>query len=54
MSRKRNKRVEDLTKLGSTLFTQIMKMQGLELNTNILYIFKLAREKNGTSVQVEG
>ncbi len=35
-------------------FTKIMKTQGFKINTNILLIFNFAREKNGTSVQVEG
>ncbi len=49
-----SKPAEDLTKLGSTLFSQIMRAQVLELYTNNLYKFYITREKNDMSVQVEG
>ncbi len=35
-------------------FPQILKTQGHKLYTNNLYMFYLTKEKNGTSVQVEG
>jgi hypothetical protein len=55
MSRKQNKHVDDLTKLCSTLFSQILKIRGVKLLHEMMFTcFIFRREKNGTSAQEEG